>query len=942
MRRIQSLIILFLLLSGLIVAQVSTGNIYGTVVLEDGPAVPGVAVSLTSSVSGKLLAVTSQQGHFRFLALPPAKDYMLKFELAGFITVEKKDIRVIVGENITVNTVMKAGKLPETMEITGEIPMIDLRKITAATQITQEILQSLPTARNPWVILERAPGMMMDRQDVGGSESGQQPGFSSRGESQIDTQWNVDGVEATDPVSPGTSGIYYDYDMFEEIQIQTAGNDVTAMTGGVNINFVTRRGADKISGGARFYYTDDRFQADNVPAGVVAADLAGNAIDTIKDYGFNIGTPIVKGKAWFWGSVGFQDIGLSDMRGDLGQTLLKTYNAKFNFNLGHHRIELYGVYNDKIKHGRKRYALDRPEAARDQGGPAYIFKVQDEITVGNNLSISLKGSYMPTSYTLEPKGGRHVPVYEEYRTFRWNTGAWEFHDSDIYDGSILFNYFKENFLFGDHEIKLGLDYRYSTSQTGSQPGNGLQLTTVDGVGYYAKVYRERQLDYYTRRLSAFFQDTIGVGNFNFFLGLRYDRQGIGTHTFTIPGTNIPEVGNVDGIDYNFQAAGQPGADFPSSFDFLSPRLGLTWDLRGNGRTVIKANFAIYGSTLDSRYINSFQVDSYHDFDWYDDNSNLLVDPGELVLYKTQDNYDFIASLDPGFFFDENLKPEKDMEILLGIEREITRDLLVGLNLIYRKRYDLNWAVPYVWDNGLRLVKPEDWSVYSVNLGGQTYYYWDTYDAGVTDEGISRVQQRPDTTIQYKALEFSFQKKLSRGWMVNGSVTLQDTKVNYASAAAYIDPTGHAPADFLDGTPGPHSLAGFVMNSRWLVKLDWLVGLPLKINFAGVITAREGYISPQIATLVGEYKRWWDNEKPVILLQEFGTSRYPNFFQLDLRLERGFNLGHYGRLYVSIDAFNVTNADTVLEKGNDRSLGDYGIPLVILNPRVLRLGLRFEY
>jgi len=942
MRRIYSLIILFLLFSGLILAQVGSGNIYGTVVLEDGAAVPGVSVILTSSVSGRLRAVTSQHGHFRFLALPPAKDYTLEFALAGFITVEKKDIRVLVGENIMVNIVMKAGNISETMQISGETPMIDPRKTTAATQITQEILQSLPMARNPWAILGYVPGMMMAGQDVGGNESGQQPGFSSRGESQVNSQWNVDGVEATDPASPGTSVMYYDYDMFEEIQIQTAANDVTAMTGGVNINFVTRRGADKLSGNARFYYTDDRFQAGNVPAGVVAGDLSGNTIDTIRDYGFNIGAPIVKGKAWFWGSVGYQDTGLSDMRGDLDETLLKTYNAKFNFNLGHHRIEIYGVYNDNIKHGRKQYALDYPEAARDQDGPAYIFKVQDEITVGNHLSISLKGSYTSTSYTLEPKGGRNVPVYEEYKTFRWNTGAWESHDSDIYDGSILVNYFKEKFLFGQHEIKFGLDYRYSTSQTGSQLGNGLQLTTVDGLGYYAKVYREWKLDYYTRRLSAFFQDTVNMGNFNFLLGLRYDRQAIGTQTFTIPGTNIPEVANVDGIDYNFRAAEQPGADFPSSFDFLSPRLGLTWDLQGNGRTVLKANFAIYGSTLDSSYINSFQVDSYHDFDWYDDNSNLLVDPGELVLYKTRDNYDFIASSDPGFFFAENLKPGKDMEILLGIERELSRDLLVGLNLIYRKQYDLNWAVPYVWDNGLRLVKPEDWSVYSVNLDGQTYYYWDTFDANVTDEGISRVQTRPDTTIRYQALEFSFRKKLSRGWMVNGSVTLQDTKVDYESAAAYIDPTGHAPVDFLDGTPGPHSLAIFVINSRWLVKLDWLVGLPLKINFAGVLAAREGYIFPQIATLVHEYKRWWDNEKPVILLQEFGTSRYPNFFQLDLRLERGFNLGHYGRLYVSIDAFNVTNAGTVLQKGNDRSLGDYDIPLIILNPRVIRFGLRFEY
>jgi hypothetical protein len=337
----------------------------------------------------------------------------------------------------------------------------------------------------------------------------------------------------------------------------------------------------------------------------------------------------------------------------------------------------------------------------------------------------------------------------------------------------------------------------------------------------------------------------------------------------------------------------------------------------------------------------FQVDSYHDFDWYDD-GNLQLDAGELDLYKTRDNLDAILNADPDFFFHKDLKPEKDMEILLGLEKEILSDFAVGVNLIYRKHYDLNWTVPYVWDGGYRLVQPGDWSDYSVTVDGKTYTYWDTYDADVYDEGIGQVRRRPDFNRIYKGLELTFDKRLANNWMLKGSFTFQDTTVNYESRDSFIDPTDHMPEDMLGGTSGPHSYAEFVMNARWMFKLSWLYRLPLGIHFSGNFVAREGYIFPRIATLEDEYKRWWDNEKPVVLLDTFGESRYPTFYQLDLRLEKRFSFKNLGRLILSLDAFNLTNSNKTLSKGNDTAISNYNVPLVILNPRVIRLGARYEF
>ena len=940
MRRARTFIAVLILLSCVAYAQIQSGNIYGTVVESSGTPLPGVAVTLVSARTGELTTISSEDGRYRFLNLPPAKDYSLTFGLDGFKTEVRRNIRVIIGENVTINIQMNVGEITERVTVEGRPPVIDIRKTTAATNVTQEELQSLPTARDPWAILQKAPGLAMDRENVGGNESGQQSSYTARGGGRANSQWNVDGVEVTDPTAPGTSGMYYDYDMFEEMQIQTAANDVTAMTGGVNINFVTRRGSDRISGGARFYLTDDAFQSDNLPDNMAQDDLSGNTINNIADYGFNIGGPISKGKAWFWLSYGVQDINLFDVRGDADDTLLRTLNGKFNLTLGSHRIEVYGVYNDKIKEGRKRYPLDLYEAGRKQTGPAYIFKLQDDITVGNNMLITLKASYTPTAYTLEPYGGRDKAVYEIYNTYRYNTGTWEEIESEILSGSIALNYFKDNFIFGDHEIKLGVEYRYSHSREASQLGNGLHLQIRPGRSlYYGTLYRDWDIDYELNRLSIWLQDAINMGRVTLNIGLRMDRQSGGIREHMIPGTSIPVAEDIEGMNLNWAPLTQPATDLPFSFSFFSPRIGLIWDLSGNGRTVAKANFALYGSVLDAGYIDTLRIDSYHELDWYDDNGNDMADPGELYLYRTRDNSAMILDKDSQFFFDDNLKPERTMEVVMGIERELMRDFRLGLNLIYRRITNHTWTVPYVWDGGYRLVRNSDWAQFSVNEEGTDYTFWDTLD--VYDEGIGFVTQRPDYNVVYKGLELTFNKAFSNRWMISGSLTLQDTKVHYDSAAAYIDPTDHQP-DKLDVQPGPHSYGRFVMNSRWMFKFNWIYQLPWEINFAGSLNVRDGYIFPRVRTLFDAGRRYWDYTEPVVLLENYGASRYDTFWNLDLRLEKMFNLDKLGRLYISLDAFNVTNNDMVLSQGNDIALSNYLVTDTMLNPRVFRLGARFEF
>ena len=138
--------------------------------------------------------------------------------------------------------------------VTAESPLLDERKLSAGTTISQVELEKIPTARDPWAILSQAQGVMVDRINVGGSESGGQSAFRSGAQSQRENDFLVDGVQITD-MEGGGSSTYYDFDQFEEIQLGIGGNDVTKIKGGVSVNLVTKRGNNEFRGSARFLLT---------------------------------------------------------------------------------------------------------------------------------------------------------------------------------------------------------------------------------------------------------------------------------------------------------------------------------------------------------------------------------------------------------------------------------------------------------------------------------------------------------------------------------------------------------------------------------------------------------------------------------------------------------------------------------------------------------------
>jgi hypothetical protein len=221
-------------------AQTNRGNIRGEVVDTEGAALPGVQVTVSSTaLIQPRSVVTGPNGDFNVPALPIGT-YTVEATLANFAPAKQEGVRVLLGATATVRVTMRLETAAQTLEVVGEsVPVLDPTETSTGDRVTYEELLKVPTARDPWSVLQLVPGVQLDRVNVGGSESGQQSVYVSKGDNGDNTVWNLDGVNITDAGAIGSSATYYDFGSIEEVQVNTGGNDVTQMTGGIGINVVT-------------------------------------------------------------------------------------------------------------------------------------------------------------------------------------------------------------------------------------------------------------------------------------------------------------------------------------------------------------------------------------------------------------------------------------------------------------------------------------------------------------------------------------------------------------------------------------------------------------------------------------------------------------------------------------------------------------------------------
>ena len=926
MKRIIWTGLLLALCATFALAQTTTGSIYGSVTTADGLVVEGVTVTLEAGHAAGNETTTGARGTFRFGELPIGS-YKLTFAKDGYQTIVVEGVMVRLGLASRIDIVMEASATEQVITITGEAALVDMKKTGTSSQLTQDYLANIPSARDPWVILGQLPGVSTDRVNVGGSESGQMPAFSSKGDSGGNQMWNVDGVNITDQSSLSSS-IYYDFDSFEEMQITTSGADASVQTGGVAMNFITKQGSDTFHGQASYYYTGESLQGENIPDDLEARGYTGNQIDSIKDYGFDVGGPIWKGNIWFWGAYHVQDITLLTISGGTDKTELKNINLKFTGQAGdRNRWTFFYTRGDKIKSGRGAAWNRPPETTYDQEGPTPIYKFENTFMATDDLIVSGKFAYVGGGFQLIPQGGLDtIAVYDNITDMYSQTTNYYITERPRYQVTATAEQYIEEAFGGSHEVKAGFEWSKTPVTSISGYPNNIVYEMANGVPDVVWLLGEVNASKVAMRTSFYLMDIFSMDRWTFNFGVRYDSQWAYNNASTAGGNSIiPDI--IPDIDY-------PGSEHVFETSTFVPRLGVTYDLFGDGKTIIRGNFSMYGDQIApgiAEYKNPLGWREV-DYVWNDNGDGVPTrdELGDITYWWGVNPYGETSSETP--YTVDTDKLGMTYEGILGLEREMMPQLAVSATYVYRKFTNFNWLVDDNWVND------------PYTLAGtvsQAGYTEDYYEPTMAAAGTSTYTQRPDYYRVYQGIEFQATKRLADKWMANLSFSYGDTKVYYDSDAAYTDPTNIKYEDGFSYAPesGGSGKSAIFYNSRWALKLTGLYQLPWEINLSGYWTMREGFIHP--IRLRGDYRNF-DAGQPYPLVEGMGENHLDNLMMFDARVEKVFSLPDIGRLSVIMDIFNVFNCNTALGMNRNAYQSSFGNVTEIVNPRIIRFGVRFQF
>ncbi|MDO8836852.1 MAG: carboxypeptidase-like regulatory domain-containing protein, partial [Vicinamibacterales bacterium] len=282
-------------------------GIEGKVADQGGGVLPGVTVGIASTAlqGGTRATVTDTEGQYRFAALP-AGTYQVTFELAGFATL-KRDVRLDTGFVATLNETMGVGGVEESVTVTAVSTVVDIRTTSVSTNLGKEALESLPTSRSMWQVMNLAPGLRVSGADVGGTAVGTQQNYSNYGTSTGGNKPMIDGVDTREDA--GGAGFYYDYGAFQEVQIKAMGNDAEMATPGTQFLGILKSGGDQFHGAGMFSWETPSLQADNITDELRARGVKdGNPLKSYHDGNVDLGGPIFKRRLWFYGSYRHQEI----------------------------------------------------------------------------------------------------------------------------------------------------------------------------------------------------------------------------------------------------------------------------------------------------------------------------------------------------------------------------------------------------------------------------------------------------------------------------------------------------------------------------------------------------------------------------------------------------------------------------------------------------------
>jgi len=916
--------LLFLAFDRAASAQTGTATINGQVTDESGAVLPGVTVTAMSPALQvpQVISATDQEGRYRLTPLPIGT-YSVTFELAGFKTVRREEIRLTVGFTARVDAAMSVGALAETITVSGASPLVDTASTANSTHLTRETLELLPTSRSSYnAILMQTPSARMpaNRVDVGGSQFANSPRFYALG--QLGDSWHsIENIIAMSPAD-NPSGNYIDYSAMDETVVSIGGHSADTPNMGLQLNAIVKTGGNDFSGSAYYAYTGRSLQSDNI--GRYTNIIAPERLQYRDDANFELGGRIFPNKLWFFGS--FRQRRQID---EIVAVCKKPDGSQCDQN-NHDRFFTIKVTNQLNAKNRIIGFVQPHYRNRTGGGSATADWSTATARVGFEGTWKGEWQYVPTSRLVlsvlgggwwlrsgdEDPGITRAPAGSDSflgTSFGSSTAIGGRNPQDRYQVRASAEWYKPDF-GGTHKLKVGTDFFKMRAERGS--------VSRGDLGNYTLTFLNTAAD----RITVFSNPVTPKQPMMFLYWYGQDSWAMGSRVTLNLGANIHrQTATINPDGFCRKAADGPAAiifpaqcypeDAPPVFMAISPRAHLSYDFTGRSTTVIKGGYARYYTPLleDDLHIANHYTISDATYRWRDLNANRDYDPGEVDL--DPNHTDFLSinlrGGDPlyGFgHFNPDLKQRYHDEVMLSFERQLASTWAARVSGIQSWAKN-QWRVKNV-------LRP--YSAYSIPItnadpgndgilgnaddpAGRTFTYYDypAQFAGLANQDSEYINDE-SADRSYKSFEVEVNRRYGNNWQFRTSY----------SATWKTEPFGTSDNTVIVGLD-PNS----EINTGYENLMEWEYRAAASYLFRyGILTSANYDIRS------GEY---WERSvqfrgpagsripTQVLRVEPRGSRQADALKMLDIRAEKRFELGGTRRLSVTLNVYNLLNTNSPL-------------------------------
>ena len=811
-----------------------------------GAILPGVTVEAASPVLIEKVrsAITDSSGRYQIIDLRPG-EYTVTFTLSGFAVVRSERVQLTGTATTTLNADLKVGALEETITVTGESPTVDLQTTTRQVVMDQEIVSAIPSSRTPFAVGVLIPGVTQSfgARDVGGAVVAEVAALAANGGRTGDQRMMVNGVALSSGIAGGWGGgAVPNATGTAEYAIDVSGVDAQAATGGVRVNFIPRDGGNQFSGKFSGTFARESFASDNYTGSDAQAQglLAPNTIMSNAEINPGVGGPIVRDKLWFFVSTQWlyadnlvanqffnENANKPNEWAYVRSTRQAIAHQDKNLVQGRFTYQINSKNKLGVTFDQESYcgcpfgvsAAVTPDGASDRRFPLQRFVTADwTLPLTSRILIEASGIHR-----VERWGGMHLqtgkgeniegvapgmvsvtdtlnPVTRSALTYRSanqfnNSWNWNIH----YRAAL-------SYVTGSHTFKVGFNnaYLHHENTTYTDPSTPYSYTFANMVPTqitYRIAPRTIAVDV-GHDFGVFAQDKWTIGRATLAGGIRFDSFSNRFPEGALSGTYFGRTLNVP---------------FPEtenlSWKDITPKLGATYDLFGNGKTALKFSLNKYLEGLGTTGIGAHNVsESPHPINrisginanstrTWSDTSSLDPATGTMVPYAPGDprasNFrpdcdlnNFAAngecgalsnaatwgSLVGGTTYDPDLlqgwgRRAYNWEFTAGVQHEIAPR--VSLDVQFARRWYGNFratddlAVTAANYQRFTFTAPNDSRL--PDGGGQTFTAFDLTSTAPTRYYVTRAENFGEQTEVFTGVNISVNARLPNGLTVQGGL-----------------------------------------------------------------------------------------------------------------------------------------------------------------------------